>query len=427
MKIIKTHYEKISLLLVIVVLLIGFIFSMFQTFETKKSLKSEVLPSFSISSFEGEKTLELLRETDLLPNDNVFFYNNGTGEVVTMQVTKVIFPRKSRVTILLNSQKRVKGRLLNSTNTVLSATWKKARMPLSIDTDSGVLNLNMRDIVKIKGRQALVLNSNLDKLNPNEFTAILYQEKSNILIDSNRTEKVRWTSNYTDTNASIYDLFTPPIIYIVNGVLTTSLPEKPKEEEKEEEFGLKLDLFEKEKFRLKLSSWIGNTPYFEDLLTKISPSSNVNVKNRIEVNIPYKINDNYRPGLPSFIKTIPEDDKKFFMVEYFAVQEVKDSKTGGSKLVGRALVKDYTANDESFEINSLMNEVFSGKYKILLKFEMEGELSQEFLITKKDIDKIFEFGSRVYKINNIDFDSKTVEVSKNIPGKEESLTRTLSL
>ena len=427
MKIIKTHYEKISLLLVIIVLLIGFIFSMFQTFETKKSLKSEVLPSFSISSFEGEKTLELLRETDLLPNDNVFFYNNSTGEVVTMQVTKVIFPRKSRVTILLNSQKRVKGRLLNSTNTVLSDTWKKARMPLSIDTDSGVLNLNMRDIVKIKGRQTLVLNSNLDKLNPNEFNAIVYQEKSNILIDSNRTEKVRWTNNYTDTNASIYDLFTPPIIYIVNGVLTTSLPEKPKEEEKEEEFGLKLDLFEKEKFRLKLSSWIGNTPYFEDLLTKISPSSNVNVKNRIEVNIPYKINDNYRPGLPSFIKTIPEDDKKFFMVEYFAVQEVKDSKTGGSKLVGRALVKDYTANDESFEINSLMNEVFSGKYKILLKFEMEGELSQEFLITKKDIDKIFEFGSRVYKINNIDFDSKTVEVSKNIPGKEESLTRTLSL
>ena len=131
---------------------------MFQTFETKRSLKSQTLPSFSISSFEGEKTLELLRETDLLPNDYVFFYNNNTGEVVTMQVTKAIFPRKSRVTILLNSQKRVKGRLLNPSSTVLSETWKKARMPLSIDTDSGVLNLNMRDIVKIKGNQALVLN-----------------------------------------------------------------------------------------------------------------------------------------------------------------------------------------------------------------------------------------------------------------------------
>jgi hypothetical protein len=426
-KIIKTHYEKISLLLVIIALLIGFIFSMFQTFETKRSLKSQTLPSFSISSFEGEKTLELLRETDLLPNDNVFFYNNNTGEVVTMQVTKAIFPRKSRVTILLNSQKRVKGRLLNPSSTVLSDTWKKARMPLSIDTDSGVLNLNMRDIVKIKGNQALVLNSNIEKLDPNEFTATVYQEKSSILVDSNRTEKVRWTSNYTDTNASIYDLFTPPIIYIVNGELTTSLPEKPKEEEKEEEFGLSLDLFEKEKFRLKLSSWIGKTPYFEDLLTKISPNSNINVKNRIEVKIPYKINDNYRPGLPSLLQTNLEDDQKFFMVEYFAVQEIKDSKTGGSKLVGRALVKDFTANGESFEINSLMSEVYSGKYKILLKFEMEGELPQEFLIAKEDIGKTFEFGIRMYKIDNIDFDLKTVEVSKKIQGKEAILPLTLSL
>ena len=213
----------------------------------------------------------------------------------------------------------------------------------------------------------------------------------------------------------------------MNGELTTSLPEKPKEEEKEEEFGLSLDLFEKEKFRLKLSSWIGKTPYFEDLLTKISPNSNINVKNRIEVKIPYKINDNYRPGLPSLIQTNLEDDQKFFMVEYFAVQEIKDSKTGGSKLVGRALVKDFTANGESFEINSLMSEVYSGKYKILLKFEMEGELPQEFLIAKEDIGKTFEFGIRMYKIDNIDFDLKTVEVSKKIQGKEAILPLTLSL
>ena len=90
---------------------------------------------------------------------------------------------------------------------------------------------------------------------------------------------------------------------------------------------------------MKLSSWIGQTPYFEDLLTKVSANSLKNVKNRIEVNVPYKINPNYRPGLPSFIKTTPEDEEKYLMVEYFTVVEFKDPKTGGSKPVGRALVK----------------------------------------------------------------------------------------
>ena len=40
-----------------------------------------------------------------------------------------------------------------------------------------------------------------------------------------------------DTNTSIYDLFTPPIIYLVDGELTTSLPEIPQEVEKEESLG----------------------------------------------------------------------------------------------------------------------------------------------------------------------------------------------
>ena len=105
------------------------------------------------------------------------------------------------------------------------------------------------------------------------------------MIDSNRTDKIRWTNNSNDFNSTIYDLFTPPIIYLVNGELTTSLPEKPEQAEKIEAFGLTLVEFEKEKFPLKLSSWIGQTPYFEDLETQISPNSIVNVENRIEIKI----------------------------------------------------------------------------------------------------------------------------------------------
>ena len=55
------------------------------------------------------------------------------------------------------------------------------------------------------------------------------------------------------------------------------------------------------------------------------------------------------------------------MVEYFTVQDVKDAKTGGSKPVGRALVKDFTSDRNPFEINSQMDEVFTDKFRIHLK------------------------------------------------------------
>ena len=77
---------------------------------------------------------------------------------------------------------------------------------------------------------------------------MIHIKTSQILTDSNRTEKIRWTNNSNDFNSSIYDLFTPPIIYLVNGELTTSLPEKPEKAVKEEAFGLTLVAFEKENF-----------------------------------------------------------------------------------------------------------------------------------------------------------------------------------
>ena len=140
---------------------------------------------------------------------------------------KVIFPRKSRVTIFLNSKKIIKGRLLNPSDTIFSDNWKKMRNPLAVDTESGVLNVNIRDILRIKGNQKLILSTIPQELSPAELTIATYQEKSGILIDSNRTDKIRWTNNSNDFNSTIYDLFTPPIIYLVNGELTTSLPEEP--------------------------------------------------------------------------------------------------------------------------------------------------------------------------------------------------------
>ena len=427
MKIIKAHYDKLLLFAVIFIIAISLILSFFENFDINSEVTSRSSPSFTLSSYEGEQAIELLRQSDLMPDDILKFHNKLSGEVIKSSVSKVVFSRKSRVEVYLNNNKSLKGRLLNPTETIISENWKKVRTPLPIDTESGVVNLNMRDITKIKGNQKVILVEKIDDMDEIDYSIDTYQNKSNFLTDSNRTEKIRWTNNSSDFNSSIYDLFTPPIIYLVDGELTTSLPEKPEKEVKEEEFGLRLVAFEKEKFRLKLSSWIGQTPYFEDLETKVSPNSNANVKNRIEVKVPYKINPNYRPGLPSLIKTSEDDEDKFFIVEYFTVQDVKDSKTGGSKPVGRALVKDFNSDGNPFEINSRMDEVFTDKFKIHLSFQLEGELPNDIHINDKDAGKSFEFGSRIFEIIEIDLNSKSVEVSKQVVGRDLKQTRTLSL
>jgi hypothetical protein len=185
--------------------------------------------------------------------------------------------------------------------------------------------------------------------------------------------------------------------------------------------------FDKEEYRLKLASWIGNTPYFEDLHKKVSDSSLNNVKNRLELKIPYKENESYRPGLPSFVKTTLEDENKFLMIEYFTVQQIKDPKTGGVKPVGRALVKDFRNKGKSFEVNSLMKKVYSGNFKIILKFNVDGVPSNEFQITEGDIGKVYTFGNRNYKILSIDIENKNVEVEKKISDTMVSSTQILRL
>ena len=46
-------------------------------------------------------------------------------------------------------------------------------------------------------------------------------------MESNQTARVRWQKKSEDMNESIYDTFTPPVIYLIDGRLTTKLPEEP--------------------------------------------------------------------------------------------------------------------------------------------------------------------------------------------------------
>ena len=427
MKFVKSHYEKIVFSLVILSLVIVSCISYFDSASEENTTQYFNAGSFSIDSFGDEKVLVFLKKTHLVPNDSVQVFNSKGEKIDTFKIKKVIFSKKSKVSIQLKTQIILKGRLLNPSSTILTTGWEKSRSPIAIDTDKGVKNISFKEIEFIRGEQKLVLDKSVDDLDPSECRISVYQSKSQILIDSNRTEKNRWTNTESEENASIYDLFTPPIIYLVDGELATSLPEAPKEIEKEEEFGLTILSFEKKEYRFKLVSWIGQTPYFEDLQKKVSETLNKNVKNRIEVKIPYKENNNYRPGLPSLVKTTQEDTGKLLMVEFFTVQQVTDSKTGGSKPVGRALVRDFKKGGKPFEINSLMKTVNSGDFKILLKFDIEDEAVSEIEIDGSAIEKEFNFGKRSYKILNIDNENKTIEVEKKISGDSDASITTLSL
>jgi len=408
----------------IVVGLINF-FSSTEQNNKESFLKS---PSFTIDSFGDQEVLIMLKETQLLPGNIIKLYNlEEDNDFISFEVKKVIFSKRSKVSITLNKGKLLKGRLLNPTSTILSEGWQKIRTPISFETNEGTKSLSYKEIEFIRGNQKIILDRPIGDINPNNYLISVYQSKAAFIVDSNRTTKSRWTNSIGDENSSIYDLFTPPIIYLVDGKLTTSLPEAPTEKEKEEDFGLKLTIFNKEEYRLKLASWIGKTPYFEDLEKKVSENSQNNVKNRLEVRIPYKENESYRPGLPSFVKTTLDDENKFLMVDFFTVQQIKDPKTGGVKPVGRALVKDFRNDGKSFEINSLMQKVYSGKFQIMVRFNINGLPVEDVKISESDIGKVFTFGKRNYQVLSIDIENKSLEVEKKISGGNESTKQTLRL
>ncbi|MDG0964735.1 MAG: hypothetical protein P8O23_06705 [Opitutales bacterium] len=415
MKILNSHYEKIVLVLVVLISTVVSVLSFFGSVELENTVGQQKPISFSLESFGGEEVLKLEKKTELLPNDIIEVFNARDELVDSFTITKVIFPKRSRVSIGLKSLDVLTGKLLNPSSTILSKGWEKSRSPIAIDTANGIKNVSYKEIEFIRGEQQLILNKPFGNQEFSNCIISTYQSKTRNYLDVNRTERSRWISAPTGGNSTIYDLFTPPIIYLVDGALSTTLPKATEEGDAEEAFGLSLISFDKEVYRFKMSGWIGNAPYFEDLQTKVSGSSSNNVRNRVEAKKPYKLNPNFKPGSSTLIETTMEDEAKLLIVEYFAVQQIPNKKTGGLRPVGRALVKDFQIGGDAFEINSLMKEVFSGQYSIVLKFEIPGKLAKETSISEKDIGRTISFYERTYEILTIDSVKKELTIRKTGP------------
>ena len=426
MKVLKNHYDKLLLVLNTLVLIFLSSYYIFESSDSSHNTKFTPQPHFAIDKLFDEEIVKLPKTTHLLPSQVLNFISTD-NDVKSFTIQKVIFKRKAKVSIHLKNSSTLVGRLLNSNATVLSENWRLSKMPISIDTDSGIKNVSSKDITFIKGDQSIVLNNPLGDIDPDNWWISTYQNKSAFFNDLNQTDRVRWVNSSSDSNSTIYDLFTPPIIYLVDGILSTTLPIIETKNEQEEPFGISLVKFEKKKYRFRISSWIGQTPYFDDLHTKFSSNSDRYVKNRIELKVPYKLNLSYQPGSPTLLKTTLDDEDKLLMVEYFSVQQIKDPKTGGSRSVGRALVRDYRLGGKPFEINSLMKDVYSGETTIVLKVELPGLDIEEILLSETDLGKKISLGGRTYEVLNVDSSKKKVTLKKSGPNPTLAQEKTLQL
>jgi hypothetical protein len=278
----------------------------------------------------------------------------------------------------------------------------------------------MRTIEKIVGTPKYVLSDSADLTVLRSKQPFFYQRGEIASFTSKNRRRPTWGQIESEKNSTIYELFTPPLIYIIDNELTTTLPEAPIEEEEKEPFGASVVSFSEKPYRFRLVSWIGNSPFIED--TMLTEKFGRTIRNRLEVNNSYKLVENSKPGRPSLIKVDNNSSEKLLTLKYFTVQNVTQ-KNGGVKPVGRALIEDHFLKLKPFEINSLMENVFLGQFEVKLRFKIGKEDAYEITLTASDTGKEVNYNNRIYKILAFDSDKKSVLLRKAsaIPNQFEDL------
>ena len=353
----------------------------------------------------------------LMPGDIVVI-NGATPEFFNgnFTVKTILLPESnSKVTLLLSDDNTLSGRFKQSGSPELDRKWHSQSGSLSIRTDEGEREIRIAELEQFWGSTSFTMatKSSSDEEAEGDFSLIAYQSRGGSMRLMESTRGGKWV-NVSSPNKGdpTYDLFTPPVLYVVNGRLETSLPEAAKTEKPPEIFGLRLVAFEKVPYRFRIRSWIGETPYLEDLRHEFPLGSGRFVRNRLDLRIPYKENPNYKPGFPSLIPTNIEDTNKMIMVNYFAVQQVRDPRTKGLRSVGRAMVKDFRLSVKPFEINSFMEKTHAGQYRITVESTVREFAGEKFSFEENATGAQFHLGRRDFKILEIDLNSSKVHLEK---------------
>ena len=100
-------------------------------------------------------------ENDLMPG-NFIFYQVDDDNFSQIEISKLIFKRRSDVTIHLISGKVLKGIIKPKEGAIISKNWKNTNTPILLDIDGQVTPMQMRTIEKIVGTPKYVLSDNAD-------------------------------------------------------------------------------------------------------------------------------------------------------------------------------------------------------------------------------------------------------------------------
>ncbi len=416
---VKENYEKLLLVLLLAILIVLVCVSFLgdPDVPVDQTNKDLVLP-YEMEVKGNTMVIEFSGSHSLMPGSSVSFLESNGSVSSKKTIREIIIQRRAKTSVVLKDGTIFEGRLGNQDEIRLNTEWQNERNNISITHSKGTQTVLYDDLSHFVGNHTVVLD-NPEKNSDGDYKLSFYQNKEYLKLDESLLERPKWLQTPADANASIYDLFTPPIIYLVEGKLSTSLPEDPIPEAKKESFGMELIKFSNEPYAFKLVSWIGNTPYFEDSNTKKTPGSDENMRNRLEVGVPYKQAITRKPGQPSLIATEIDDEEKLLTVEYFTVEQIKDPKTGGYKNVGRALVKDHKLGVKSFEINSLMQEVYAGNVKIEVRLTLEDLEGKTFSFSTDDVGISFDFSERIYSVLEINEEAKSILVRKKGPLPDE--------
>ena len=236
----------------------------------------------------------------LMPGDKISFLENKHNDrnFTQAKIVRIDFKRRSSLVVYLKDGTELDGTVKAKEGVTFNYNWRKSNQPILIDDGNKIRTIPIRDIVRVLGKPKYFLEKDADIRKLIKSPVSFFQHKQRKLYTELTPKITQWRQLNRDSNESIYDLFTPPLIYIIDGKLTTTLPEAEVEEEKEK-FGATLLSFERKSYRFRLSSWIGNNPYLED--TYLSEKFGIPVRKRLEVNKSYKLVQSPKRGQSSLI------------------------------------------------------------------------------------------------------------------------------
>jgi len=383
------------------------------------------LRQFSIIDHSGLNYLEPEKVTSVLPGDILYYRKLGDTDWLSAEIPSVKILKRTNMSVVTEAGENLEGTLVSDLN--LGVGWSQSVESISIKQKRETIFIPLKSIAKLSTNQQILLPPSLQEYDWSENEISLYQRLNLNPVDSlNLSGRQKWVGSKTESNASKYDLFTPPIIYIDDGKLTARLPEKDKPQELQEPFGLKLIDATKSPHFLKLVSWVGDIPYFEDTQVKLSPGSSRNARNRLEMGKFYKRDPDRKPGQPSLIECQQSDSEKLIRIEHFVVQQHKNTETGGLRLVGRSLVQDFLLGGEPFEINSLMKEVYAGDYTFKFTLTLPLTPPQDIEISSKDEGRTFSLSGRTFHVKQIDLKANRITLIKKDPRVLEDIEKTFS-